>query len=178
MKLSDSISPSQPVQGEARPAGLRRARRYQITTPNEIAPAITKARTRRPTNTSHARSKNGSSGTARGRRPRPSVELPVTRRGRAVCDVSHVWHAPRACHGHSHERPRHTGVTPLISGVILGLCVDILWPRRIVLEGWNRPNAVSVCAEAVDHGLPVLTDKAGAQLIPASHRSALGHARI
>src|SRR5215467_3049524 len=66
----------------------------------------------------------------------------------------------------------------LARGVILGLSVYVLGPGWIVLEGWNRPNAVSVCAEAVDHGLPVLTDKAGAQLIPASHRSALGHARI
>jgi hypothetical protein len=54
--------------------------------------------------------------------------------------------------------------------VILGLSIDILGPRRIVLESRDRPNAVSVCAEAVDHGLPVLSDEAGAQLIPATHR--------
>src|SRR5262245_35077243 len=99
-----------------------------------------------------------------------SVEPPITRRGRTACDVSHVWHAPRACHGHPHERPRHAGIPPLVSGVIFGLGVDVLGPRRIMLEGRDRPNAASVCAEAVDHGLPVLSDEAGAQLIPATHR--------
>src|SRR5262245_14644115 len=114
----------------------------------------------------------GVAGSLRGlrrRRSRPSVEFPVTRRGRAVCDVSHVWHA-RACHGHSHERPRHARIPPLISGVILGLSVNVLGPRRIVLKGRDRSNAVSVGAEAVDHGLPVLSDEAGAQLIPTTHR--------
>jgi hypothetical protein len=77
---------------------------------------------------------------ARGRRRRPpsSVELPITRRGRTVCGVSHVWHAPRACHGHPHERPRHAGITPLVPRVVLGLGVDVLGPRRIVLERWDR----------------------------------------
>src|SRR5262249_47490979 len=139
---------------------------------------LRRAGTRRPTNTSHARSKNGSSGTARGRRPRPSVEPPITRRGRAVCGISHVWHAPRACHGHPHEWPRHTGIAPLVSCVILGLSVYVLWPRWIMLERWDRPNARSASAEAIDHRPTILADEAGPHLIPSSHRSALGHARI
>ena len=32
------------------------------------------------------------------------------------------------------------------------------WPRRVVLEGWDRSNTVSVCAEAVDHGPTILAD--------------------
>src|SRR5262249_24976292 len=88
----------------------------------------------------------------------PSVEPPIPRRGRTVSGVSYVWHAFRACHGHPHERARHTGVAPFICSVILGLCINVLWPRRIVLEGWDRPNAVSVRAEAVDHGPAILAD--------------------
>src|SRR5262249_54923806 len=112
------------------------------------------------------------------RRPQPSVELPITRRGRAVCDVSHVWHAPRACHGHSHEWPRHARIAPLVSGVILGLSVYVLGPRCIVLKGRDRPNARGASAEAIDHRPAILADEAGPHLIPAPHRSALGHARI
>src|SRR5438034_2931802 len=78
----------------------------------------------------------------------PSVELPVTRRGRTVCGVSHVWHAPRACHGHPHERARHARVAPLVRGVILGLGIDVLGPGRIVLEGRDRSNAVAETAGA------------------------------
>src|SRR5262245_33402355 len=95
-----------------------------------------------------------------GGRPRPSVELPITRRGRAVCDVSHVWHTPRACHGHSHERPRHARIPPLVSGVVLGLSVNVLGPRWIMLERWDRPNARSASAEAIDHRPTILADKA------------------
>src|SRR5262245_39840255 len=104
----------------------------------------------------------GVAGSLRGlrrRRSRPSVEFPVTRRGRAVCDVSHVWHA-RACHGHSHERPRHARIPPLISGVILGLSVNVLGPRWIMLERWDRPNARGARAEAVDHRPAILADEA------------------
>jgi hypothetical protein len=88
----------------------------------------------------------------------PSVELPIIRRGRAECGVSHVWHAPYARHGHRHERPRHARISPLVRRVILGLCVDVLGPRGIVLEGRDRSNARSVCAEAVDHGPAILAD--------------------
>ena len=63
-----------------------------------------------------------------------------------------------ACHGHPHERPRHARITPLISSVIFGLSIDIFGPRRIVLEGRDRPNARSMCAEAVDHGPAILAD--------------------
>src|SRR5262249_40130690 len=108
----------------------------------------------------------------------PSVELPAPRRGRAVCDVSHVWHAPRACYRHPHERPRHTRIPPLIGRVILGLSVDVLGPRWIMLKRWDRPNARSASAEAIDHRPPILADGAGAHLIPSPHRSALWHARI
>src|SRR5262245_40896051 len=62
--------------------------------------------------------------------------------------------------------------------MVLGLGVDVLGPRGIVLEGRDRSNARSVRAEAVDHGLPVLSDETGAQLIPSPHRSALWDARI
>src|SRR5262245_12517798 len=82
------------------------------------------------------------------------------------------------CRGYPHEWARHAGVPPLVCRVIFGLGVDVLWPRGIVLEGRDRADARSVRAEATDHGLPVLSDEAGAQLVPASHRSALGHARI
>ena len=77
-------------------------------------------------------------------RPRPSVELPIIRHGRAEWGVSHVWHATRACHGHPHERPRHARIAPLVACVILGLGVDVLGPRRIMLEGRDRPYARSV----------------------------------
>src|SRR5262245_55360069 len=91
---------------------------------------------------------------------RPSVELPIPWRGRAVCDVSHVWHAPRACHGHPHEWSRHTGVAPLVPRVILGLSVDVLGPRWIMLERWDRPNARSTSAEAINHRPAILADEA------------------
>jgi hypothetical protein len=42
--------------------------------------------------------------------------------------------------------------------VILGLSIDILGPRRIVLKGWDRSNTVSMVAEAVDHGPAILAD--------------------
>src|SRR5215470_519467 len=89
-------------------------------------------------------------------RPRPSVEHPITRRGRAVCDVSHVGHAPRARLGHPHERPRHARITPLVPRVVLGLGVHVLGPRWIMLERWDRPNARSASAEAVDHRPAIL----------------------
>src|SRR5262245_27151215 len=99
-------------------------------------------------------------GRGRRRRPRPSVDFPITRRGRAVCDVSHVWHAPRACHGHRHEWPRHARIPPLIRRVVLGLSVYVLGPRWIMLEGRDRPNARSASAEAVDHRPAILADEA------------------
>src|SRR5258705_6836848 len=102
-----------------------------------------------------------------------SVELPIPWRGRAEWGVSHVSHAPRACHGHRHERPRHARIAPFVTAMIFGLGVDVLGPRRIMLKSRDRSNAVSVCAEAVDHGLRVLSDEAGAQLIPPPHPSAL-----
>ena len=91
-------------------------------------------------------------------RTRPSVELPITRRGRAECGVSYIWRTPRACRRHSHEWARHARIAPLVRGVVLGLGVDIFGPRRIVLEGWDRSNARSVRAEAVDHGPAILAD--------------------
>src|SRR5262245_32353811 len=96
-------------------------------------------------------------------RPPPSVERPIPRHGRAEWGIPHVWHTPRARYGHWYERPRHARIAPLISCMILGLSIDILGPRRIVLQGRDCSNAMRVCAEAVDHGLPVLSDKAGAQ---------------
>jgi hypothetical protein len=48
-----------------------------------------------------------------------SVQPPIIRRGKAVGDVSHVWHAPRACRGHPHERAGHARIPPLVGGVIL-----------------------------------------------------------
>src|SRR5262245_60539211 len=93
--------------------------------------------------------------------------------GRIPC-LARSWWVPRA--------PARTAETctqsPLIAGVVLGFGVDVLGPRRIVLEGRDRPKAVSVDAEAVDHGPAILSDQAGAQLIPAAHRPPLGHARI
>src|SRR5262245_60362598 len=89
-----------------------------------------------------------------------SVEPPITRRGRAVCDVSHVWHAPRACQGHPHEGPRHARIPPLVRGVVLGLSVDVLGPRRIMLKRWDRPNARSASAEAIDYRPAILADEA------------------
>ena len=62
--------------------------------------------------------------------------------------------------------------------MILGLSVDILGSRRIVLERWDCSDAVSVCAEAVDHGPAILADQAGAQLIPAPHRPTLWDAGV
>src|SRR5262245_1741131 len=62
--------------------------------------------------------------------------------------------------------------------MVLGLGVDVLGPRGIVLEGRDRSNARSVRAEAVDHGLPILADETRAQLIPAPHRPALRHAGV
>src|SRR4029450_5520566 len=116
--------------------------------------------------------------TVRPRRPRPSVELPVTRRGRSVCGLSRVWPPPRPGPGHPHEWPRHARVAPLVTAMIFGLGVDVLGPRRIVLERWDRSDAVSVCAEAVDHGPAILADQAGAQLIPAPHRPTLWDAGV
>src|SRR5262245_26580188 len=98
-----------------------------------------------------------------------SVDLPITRWGRPVCGVSRVWHAPRACYGHRNERSRHARIAPLVCRVVLGLGVHVLGPRWIVLERWDRADAVSVCAETVDHGPAILADQAGAQLIPAPH---------
>jgi hypothetical protein len=86
----------------------------------------------------------------------PSVQPPISRRGRTVGGVSHVWHAPCACRGHPHERARHARIAPLVRGVIFGLGVHVLRSRRVVLEGWDRSNAVNVCAEAVDHSLPTI----------------------
>src|SRR6478672_13829721 len=77
---------------------------------------------------------------------------------------------PRLARSCVPRAPARMAATCTHSATHQQLSIDILGPRRIVLEGWDRPNAVSVCAAAVDHGLPVLSDKAGAQLIPATHR--------
>ena len=72
-------------------------------------------------------------------RPGPLVELPIIRCGRAECGVSDVWHAPRACRGHPHKRPRHARISPLVRHVVLGFGVDVLgragscWRAGIVL---------------------------------------------
>jgi hypothetical protein len=79
----------------------------------------------------------------RRRRPRASEELPIIRRGRAECGISHDWHAS-ACHGHPHKRPRHARIAPLVGRVILGLGIDVLGPRGIVLEGRDRSDARNV----------------------------------
>jgi len=44
--------------------------------------------------------------------------------------------------------------------VILGLSVDVLGPRWIMLERWDRPNARSASAEAIDHRPAILADEA------------------
>jgi len=51
-------------------------------------------------------------------------------------------------------------ISPLVSGVILGLGVYVLGPRWIMLEGWDRPNARSASAEAIDHRPAILADEA------------------
>jgi hypothetical protein len=59
------------------------------------------------------------------------VELPITRRGRTICGVSHFWHAG-ACRGHPHEGSGHARITPRIHGVIFGLGIDVLGsPDRV-----------------------------------------------
>jgi hypothetical protein len=72
------------------------------------------------------------------RRHGPSVKLPITRHGRAVWGVSHVWHATGAWHRHPHQWSRHARIAPLVTCVILGLGVHILGSRRIMLEGRDR----------------------------------------
>jgi hypothetical protein len=44
--------------------------------------------------------------------------------------------------------------------VILGLSVYVLGPRWIMLERWDRPNARSASAEAIDHRPAILADEA------------------
>ena len=58
----------------------------------------------------------------------------------------------------AHKRPRHARIAPLVGRVILGLGIDVLGPRGIVLEGWDRSDARNVCAEAEDHGPAILAD--------------------
>ena len=53
------------------------------------------------------------------------------------------------------ETCRHNALVPR---VVLGLGVDVLGPRRIVLERWDRSDARSMGAEAVDHGPTILAD--------------------
>jgi hypothetical protein len=48
--------------------------------------------------------------------------------------------------------------------VILGLGVDVLGPRRIVLKGRDRSNAASVCAEAVDSSAEAVDSSPGEML--------------
>jgi hypothetical protein len=44
--------------------------------------------------------------------------------------------------------------------VILGLGVYVFGPRWIMLKRWDRPNARSASAEAIDHRPAILADEA------------------
>jgi len=44
--------------------------------------------------------------------------------------------------------------------VVLGLGVDVLGPRCIMLERWDRPNARGASAEAKDHRPAILANEA------------------
>ena len=114
----------------------------------------------------------------RRRRPRPSVELPIIRCGRAECGVSHVWHAPRACHGHRHERPAHRGIPSIVSTMILTFSIHVLHSSPIMLKRRNCSNACRASAKEIDHWQPILANELSTKLVPAAHRPAQRDARI
>src|SRR5580765_1324987 len=107
----------------------------------------------------------------------PSILFPVSRllaarlERRIAADVLRL-----RCFLHARIRPRHAGIPPLITRMVLTVSHHVFMSIRIVLQERNGADAVYAGRERDDHGVTLgVTDHPRAHLIPAADLLAVSH---